>query len=147
MKISIFPSLIIISTFDKNLTVVDQFMVRENLIEKKIIIKRAKGKLTGQILWDVRRKLASLKLAEQKSGVLDHTSFFFNETLPCRLQATGLNSYLVATVFPYITSSARGPYDANPVFWLATRAGKTSPSFALRIARFDPVQGVDLQSP
>ena len=40
MKISIFPSLIIISTqvtkrFDKNLTVVDQFMVRENLIEKK----------------------------------------------------------------------------------------------------------------
>lgn len=146
MKISIFPSLIIISTFDKNLTVVDQFMVRENLIEKKII-KRAKGKLTRQILWDVRRKLASLKLAEQKSGVLDHTSFFFNETLPCRLQATGLNSYLVATVFPYITSSARGPYDANPVFWLATRAGKTSPSFALRIARFDPVQGVDLQSP
>ena len=151
MKISIFPSLIIISTqvtkrFDKNLTVVDQFMVRENIIEKKII-KRAKGKLTGQILWDVRRKLASLKLAEQKSGVLDHTSFFFNETLPCRLQATGLNSYLVATVFPYIASSARGPYDANPVFWLATRAGKTSPSFALRIARFDPVQGVDLQSP
>ena len=146
MKISIFPSLIIISTFDKNLTVVDQFMVRENLIGKKII-KRAKGKLTGQILWDVRRKLASLKLAEQKSGVLDHTSFFFNETLPCRLQATGLNSYLVATVFPYITSSARGPYDANPVFWLATRTGKTSPSFALRIARFDPVQGVDLQSP
>lgn len=54
MKISIFPSLIIISTqvtkrFDKNLTVVDQFMVRENIIEKKII-KRAKGKLTGQIL-------------------------------------------------------------------------------------------------
>ena len=41
MKISIFPSLIIISTqvtkrFDKNLTVVDQFMERENLIEKKI---------------------------------------------------------------------------------------------------------------
>lgn len=40
MKISIFPSLIIISTqvtkrFDKNLTVVDQFMERENLIEKK----------------------------------------------------------------------------------------------------------------
>lgn len=40
MKISIFPSLIIISghvtkRFDKNLTVVDQFMVRENLIEKK----------------------------------------------------------------------------------------------------------------
>ena len=40
MKISIFPFLIIISTqvtkrFDKNLTVVDQFMVRENLIEKK----------------------------------------------------------------------------------------------------------------
>ena len=151
MKISIFPSLIIISTqvtkrFDKNLTVVDQFMVRENLIEKNNN-KESQRETDWANFMRRSEKTSFYQTRWAKSGVLDHTSFFFNETLPCRLQATGLNSYLVATVFPYIASSARGPYDANPVFWLATRAGKTSPSFALRIVRFDPVQGVDLQSP
>lgn len=53
MKISIFPSLIIISTqvtkrFDKNLTVVDQFMVRENLIEKNNNKERPKGNWLGK---------------------------------------------------------------------------------------------------
>ena len=37
-------------------------------------------------------------------------------------------------------SSARGQYEANPVFWLATRAGKMGPLCPHRIARFDLAQ-------
>ena len=37
-------------------------------------------------------------------------------------------------------SSARGQYEANPVFWLATRAGKMGPLCPHRIARFELAQ-------
>lgn len=41
----------------------------------------------------------------------------------------------------HIAGSLCGPYDANPVFWLAIRADKMYPSHPLGIACFDPVQG------
>ena len=37
-----------------------------------------------------------------------------------------------------MAGSTRGQDEANPVFWLATRAGKMGPSCRLRIARFGP---------
>ena len=36
--------------------------------------------------------------------------------------------------------NARGQYEANPVFWLVTQAGKMDPSCPPEIARFDPAQ-------
>ena len=41
--------------------------------------------------------------------------------------------------FYYMADSASRQDDANPVFWLATQAGKMGPSCPLRIARFGPV--------
>ena len=39
-----------------------------------------------------------------------------------------------------IAASARGYFEANPVFWLATWAGKMGPSCSLGITRFGPTQ-------
>ena len=40
----------------------------------------------------------------------------------------------------YIVGSARGRYEINPVFWLATREGTMGLSRPLEIARFDPAR-------
>ena len=39
-----------------------------------------------------------------------------------------------------IAASLRGYLEANPVFWLATWAGKMGPSCPLGITRFGPTQ-------
>ena len=83
-----------------------------------------------------------------KSIALDNTIGFVHRTvrricmliLGCRgLIKRALRQPLKITLFYYITDSTLCQYEANPMFWLANRVSKMSPSCPLEIYRWDPV--------
>ena len=83
-----------------------------------------------------------------KSIPLDNTIGYVHRTvrricmliLGCRgLIKRALRQPLKITLFYYITDSTLCQYEANPMFWLANRASKMSPSCPLEIYRWDPV--------
>ena len=83
-----------------------------------------------------------------KSIPLDNTIGYVHRTvrricmliLGCRgLIKRALLQPLKITLFYYITDSTLCQFEANPMFWLANRAIKMSPSCPLEIYRWDPV--------
>ena len=99
-------------------------------------------------LWEQRNDQYVKEPLIDKSIPLDNTIGYVHRTvrricmliLGCRgLIKRALRQPLKVTLFYYITDSTLCQYEANPMFWLANRASKMSPSCPLEIYRWDPV--------